>query len=128
MPQGRTTPTLAVIGAIVVVGLGFLVKRSPQAADAPAVIDVFVMRDLDGLRLTNDSPSDVYNCEITIDGGQRATISELPPSGRASLSREDFDRTMPRDEFYSRTLRSLRMTCLDGSPGNQGRQLRVNIR
>lgn len=91
---------------------------APPATDA---VPVLMMRDSNELRFTNDGEQALYDCTVTIDGGFSAILRELPAKDRKFLMRAQFAEAMPRDEFYSRTLRSVEMTCLvrDGYGGSE---------
>lgn len=86
-----------------------------------AAVPVLLMRDSNELRFTNDGDAALYDCTVTIDGGFSATLRELPAKDRKFLMRAQFSPDMPRDEFYSRSLRSTQMTCLvsDGYGGTE---------
>jgi hypothetical protein len=99
----------AILGALIVVA-NYTMRDTPKDTGGP----VLVMKDLDQLRFTNDSDQDFGNCLVRIDGGFEAVLGSLPPRGRAALNRDAFGK-IPRDEFYTRALRSMTMRCLDSN-------------
>ncbi len=76
-------------------------------------IPMTVIRELDGIRVVNDTDGKLSDCVIHIDGGYTARLDELGPRGRATVPRSSFSRDVPRDEFYTRSLRQLQIFCYD---------------
>lgn len=118
--------TVVVLAVVALGVIGIMIAEEPGATRSAAV-PVLLIRDSNELRFTNDSDTDLFDCTVTIDGGFSAVLRELKSKDRKFLVRAQFSAQMPRDEFYSRTLRSVAMDCFDG-PTPRGEPVAVRLR